>query len=158
DEPEQRGHIVTLIPGDHLGAGSRDVLDGGEPFHCTHLVDPADTTGKTLADRWASQERAIDIKGDQLDRSVLGPSAWRHGLLCAGYFPPAGRTTTGILQTSTCPAGTLNHSSRRLRRDSMNAVKVAVSVRNSWRAVRCDSGPSAATRMVFIGTRCWGLS
>jgi hypothetical protein len=46
------------------------------------------------------------------------------------------RTVIGTPQTSMCPAGTLYHSSWRLRRDSTRAANVAVSVRNTSKFVR----------------------
>src|SRR6266702_1802720 len=77
------------------------------------------------------------------------------------YFDVAAlrdRATIGTLQTSTCPAGTLNHSSLRFRRASTYAVNVGVSVRNTSNSVRCDAGRSAATRTDLIGSLCSGFS
>src|SRR5262245_30079652 len=69
-----------------------------------------------------------------------------------------GLTGRGTLHSSMCPAGFLNHSSRRLRRDSTSAVNAAVSVRKSSRFVRSGSGTSAATLIEVIGTRISGFS
>ena len=76
----------------------------------------------------------------------------------AEQLAATGRTGIGTLHSSILPAGTLYHSSRRLRRDSTRAVKVGVSLRRTSRFVRSAAGTSAATRTALIGTRCSGFS
>jgi hypothetical protein len=56
-------------------------------------------------------------------------------------------TGSGTLQRSIRPAGTLYHSSRRLRRASTSSLNVAVSVRITSSCERCASGTSAASRI-----------
>ena len=67
------------------------------------------------------------------------------------------RTTSGTLQTSMRPAGTLYHSSRRFRRLSTRSENVCVSVRMTSSCERCDSGTSCGELQRLDGGALGGL-